>query len=120
MGREISRHAYSARLVVWWDRHIPVGKTFAHVIQEQLHTAKCVVALWSKAAVQSDWVLNEAEEGRQRGILVPALIDESSIPFEFRRIQAARLVDWQEAPNTLEFQKFLEAIRQKHREARKH
>src|SRR5215468_3785597 len=84
----LTQHGWS----VWWDRHIPVGKTFAHVIQEQLHTAKCVVALWSKAAVQSDWVLNEAEEGRQRGILVPALIDESSIPFEFRRIQAARLV----------------------------
>jgi hypothetical protein len=79
---------------VWWDRKIPPGKTFSQVIEEAINDAKCVIVLWSNESVKSDWVQNEAAEGARRRILVPALIDEVQIPFEFRRIQAADLTDW--------------------------
>jgi len=79
---------------VWWDRKIPPGKTFAQVIEEAITAAKCVIVLWSVKSVKSDWVQNEAAEGASRKILVPALIDDVPIPFEFRRIQAADLIDW--------------------------
>ncbi len=36
----------------------------------------------------------EASEGKQRGILIPVLIDDVKIPLAFRRIQAADLKDW--------------------------
>jgi hypothetical protein len=52
------------------------------------------VVLWSKESIKSDWVQNEAAEGAGRNILVPALIDNVKIPFEFRRIHAADLTDW--------------------------
>lgn len=79
---------------VWWDRTIPPGQTFDQVIESALDSAKCVIVLWSKASVHSDWVKVEAAEGARRRILVPALIEEVTIPLEFRRIQAAVLVDW--------------------------
>ena len=80
---------------VWWDRKIPPGKTFSQVIEEAINAAKSVIVLWSNESVKSDWVQNEAAEGARRKILVPALIDDVQIPFEFRRIQAADLTEWE-------------------------
>jgi formylglycine-generating enzyme required for sulfatase activity len=80
---------------VWWDRSILPGKRFEEVIDRALAEARCVIVLWSRASIQSDWVRAEADEARQRGILVPALLDDVKIPLAFRGIQAAKLVDWQ-------------------------
>jgi hypothetical protein len=80
---------------VWWDRKIPPGKTFSKVIEEAINAAKCVIVLWSNESVKSDWVQNEAADGARRRILVPALIDDVQIPFEFRRIQAADLTKYE-------------------------
>lgn len=97
---------------VLWDRQIPPGKTFDQVVEEELNAARCVVVLWSQAAVSSRWVKAEASEGAQREVLVPVLIDDVRIPLEFRRIQAARLVNWQETGPHPEFDKLLRAIKE--------
>ena len=47
---------------VWWDRTIPPGRQFDEVIEEALDSARCVVVLWSKASVASQWVKTEAAE----------------------------------------------------------
>ena len=87
---------------MWWDRSIPPGQDFGEVIEEALHAAKCVVVLWSKESVKSEWVRNEARVGLQRGILIPALIEaEVTMPLEFRLRQAADLIDWKaSSPHT--------------------
>src|SRR5215472_16808377 len=81
---------------VWWDREIPPGKTFAQVIQEELSKAKCVVVVWTRDSIHSEWVETEAAVGKKRGLLVPVLLDdvENDIPIEFLRIQAASLKNW--------------------------
>lgn len=79
---------------VFWDRTIPPGKTFDEFIDAALKVAKCVIVLWSRASVQSNWVKEEAEDGLTRQMLVPALIEEVELPRGFRRIQAADLTDW--------------------------
>jgi len=97
-------------LSVWWDSHIPYGKTFAQVIEEELDAANCVVVLWSNNSVKSEWVQTEASEGRQRGILIPVLIEDVIIPLEFRRIQAAVLIGWDGKSPHAGVNKLVEAV----------
>jgi formylglycine-generating enzyme required for sulfatase activity len=79
---------------VWWDRNILPGDAFDTVIEDALDAAKCVIVLWSRSSVSSKWVKIEASEGKQRGIIIPVLIDDVNIPLAFRRMQAADLRDW--------------------------
>src|SRR5262249_41729444 len=65
---------------------------------------------WSESSVASDWVKTEAAEAARRRILVPALIDDVRVPFEFRRIQAARLVGWTGDQTHEEFARLIQAI----------
>src|SRR5574342_208411 len=69
---------------VWWDREIPLGKSFDEVIEKAIAQAKCVIVLWSAVSVTSDWVRNEASEGKRRGILVPVFIEQVDAPLAFR------------------------------------
>ena len=92
---------------VWWDREIPSGELYDDVIEAAIAAASCVVVLWSEDSVKSRWVRTEAEEGATREVLVPALLDDVSIPLSFRRIQAARLVGWDGTEADAGFQQLL-------------
>jgi hypothetical protein len=76
-----------AGLDVWWDRRIAPGAGFDSEIQDALDRARCVLVIWSKDSVQSDWVITEASEGLERGVLVPIAIDSVRPPLAFRRRQ---------------------------------
>jgi hypothetical protein len=95
---------------VWWDRNIPPGRSYDEVIEEALDAAKCVIVLWSRKSVASDWVKVEAGEGNKRGVLVPALIEEAKVPLEFRRLQTANLIGWEGENKNPEFRQFLSAV----------
>ena len=96
----------AAGLSVWWDRRIGVGQSFDREIEKQLDTCTCVVVVWSRTSVESDWVRNEAQEGLDRGILAPILVDDVKQPLAFRRVQAARYYTGDDQ----ELEKLLEAI----------
>ncbi|MDX1655715.1 MAG: SUMF1/EgtB/PvdO family nonheme iron enzyme, partial [Candidatus Competibacteraceae bacterium] len=95
---------------VWWDRSIPFGKPFDQVIEEQLAAAGCVIVVWSRHSIASDWVREEAHEGRQRKVLVPVLIDPVKPPFGFRRLQGADLGAWESGKSLPVFDKLLRDI----------
>lgn len=95
---------------VWWDKKIPPGEKFDTFIQKKLNQAKCVIVLWSEDSVDSDWVKEEASDGEKRDILIPALIDDILPPFGFRRIQAARLIDWKGELSNAELDLLLESV----------
>ena len=95
---------------VWWDRRIPTGKRFAKVIEEALSDTKAVVVLWTVNSVDSDWVQNEAAEGLRRNILLPVLMENVDIPFEFRRIQAASLINWHSQSSHEGFERFIHDV----------
>jgi TIR domain len=95
---------------VWWDRKIIVGQAFDQVIEHELETAKCVVVLWSKDSIFSEWVKNEAAVAAERGVLVPALIDNIKLPLEFRRKQTADLVGWDGTPSHEGFQALCDGV----------
>jgi len=102
---------------VFWDRTIAPGMVFDEVIGDALRGAGCVVVLWSRASIVSSWVKEEADDGAQRNILVPALIDDVALPLGFRRVQAARLVGWPTRHDPGEFQQFSDAIARRLRDA---
>jgi hypothetical protein len=97
---------------VWWDQNIPPGRSFSQVIEEALNAAKCIIVIWSNKSIDSDWVHNEAAEGARRKILVPVVIEKVQIPFEFRRIQAANLIDWNAESTHTGFNILIDAIAQ--------
>ena len=57
--------------------------------RRELAAARCVIVLWSKDSCVSLWVLEEATDGRERGALIPVLIEAVRPPLGFRSIQAA-------------------------------
>ena len=102
----LTRHGWS----VWWDKDLRHGQDFGESIQEQLNAARCVVVLWSASSLRSAHVLEEAEEGRANGRLVPALIEAVPLPLGFRRLQAADLTDWTGTAEHEEFTQFERSI----------
>ncbi len=97
---------------VWWDRKIPLGKSFDAVIEKALGEAKCVLVLWSAASVakEKEWVRNEASEGKRRNILVPAFIETVDAPLAFRLLNGANLSRWQAGTPHAEFDKLIERV----------
>lgn len=95
---------------VWWDRTILPGKTFDRVIESELNAATCVIVLWSKISVESQWVRAEAGDALNKGRLIPALLEDTEIPLVFRQIQAASLLDWAGDPGHEGFKQLTLAI----------
>lgn len=95
---------------VWWDALIEGGANFSHSIREALDTADVVVVLWSKSAVESDWVRDEAAQGRDRHRLVPLSIDGSAPPLGFRQYQVIDLSHWRGDPAASEMAAILRAV----------
>ena len=76
---------------VWWDALIEGGAQFARSIREALESADVVAVLWSKTSTESDWVCDEAAQGRDRKRLVPLSLDGSLPPLGFRQYQTINL-----------------------------
>ncbi|MES2137189.1 MAG: TIR domain-containing protein [Pseudomonadota bacterium] len=79
---------------VWWDALIEGGTRYAKSIDEALAAADAVLVLWSKASIDSDWVRDEAAQGRDRHRLVPLSLDGSLPPLGFRQYQMIDLSGW--------------------------
>jgi hypothetical protein len=91
----------------FWDRTIPIGKTWRETIAKELADARCVIVLWSTTSIISRWVQEEAEDAERRGILVPVLIESVHPPIGFRSLQAADLVNWNPPEQTQTFRRLL-------------
>jgi len=79
---------------VFWDRRIPAGETWRTYIGTALEEARCMLVAWSQYSIGSEWVAEEADEAKKRGILIPLLLDAIQPPRGFREIQAADLTKW--------------------------
>lgn len=79
---------------VWWDRSLLPGQSFYEVIESELEAAKAVIVLWSGRSVRSDWVRDEAQQAKQRQILIQCLVERVTPPLGFRQTQCADLHEW--------------------------
>jgi hypothetical protein len=95
---------------VWWDRKIPLGRAFDNVIEEAISAARCLIVLWSRISVVSEWVRSEAAEGKRRGILVPVFLETVDAPLAFRLLNGADLSEWQPGKSHPELDRLTERI----------
>src|SRR5678816_562483 len=83
------------KVSVFWDPEIPPGTpTFNTYLADRLAEADRVVVVWTTASVASTWVIEEANEARRRGVLVPVRFDDVEPPLGFRSIQTLDLRGW--------------------------
>jgi len=98
-------------LEVWWDQGLQSGARWRADIEANLAQARAVVCLWSNTSIRSEFVLDEAKDASERGVLCPALIDEVRIPLGFREIQTANLIGWSGARNDPALRHLVESVR---------
>ena len=110
LARAIVAGLEAAGWSVWWDRRIPAGKTWRSVLDKALEDMDCMLVLWSARSIESHWVIEEAEEGRARGKLLPLLIEPVRPPRGFREIQALSFVDWDRSADAACFRTLVEDL----------
>ena len=79
---------------VWWDPALRIGQTYSSAIHTQLATAKAVMPVWTERSVDSEWVQEEAAQGKRRGVLLPVRMDAVEPPLGFTMVQTADLSNW--------------------------
>lgn len=106
-SREDQSHALKAialleeaGLKVWWDGLLEGGENYLPTTEAALENATCVLVLWSKISVDSHWVRDEAQSGRERRCLVPVSIDGAQPPLGFRQFQTIDASGWSGKSNT--------------------
>jgi len=91
--REAAAHVANALaregLQVWWDQDLQAGDHWDQMIEQQLEIAKCVIVIWSRNSLQSNFVKAEAQKGFTRNILVGAMLEQVELPAPFNVVQAA-------------------------------
>jgi hypothetical protein len=90
--------------------HIAVGATLTNMIDEGCNVATCVLVLWSKAAVESQWVNSEAGIGMERGRLLQVTLDGTKPPDVFREYIYGSLENWDGTKDHEEFQRIIKGI----------
>ncbi len=89
----------SAGFEIWWDALIEGGAQFATSIRAALDSADAVIVLWSQSSVGSDWVRDEASQGRDRHRLVPVSLDGTAPPLGFGQYHVIDLTKWRGRPD---------------------
>jgi peptidyl-prolyl cis-trans isomerase C len=97
---------------VFWDHQsIHIGEHWHRKIDEAIRTSRCVVVVWSKHSLESEWVLEEASAGKSRDVLLPVKIDDVSPPFGFAMRQAGNFIGWDGTTRHPAFLELAEDIR---------
>lgn len=82
-------------ITVWWDDGITPRQAWDTEIEQAISAASTVLVLWSPRSVTSEWVRTEAHYGKDRGKLVPVLVEPCTIPIAFTLTQTVNLTGWQ-------------------------
>ncbi len=110
-AEQVAQGLAAAGIDVFWDSEIPPGQTWADYIENKLAQCKALIVLWSEHSTKSQWVREEARLGRDKGVLIPAMIDASQAPFGFGEVQGANLADWNGDAEHPNWRRFVEAVR---------
>lgn len=107
LGQRLREEGWS----VFIDRHIDAGHRWSEEIESQLAAARAVLTLWSSSSLRSRFVLDEAHDAADRGIIFPARIEEVTIPYGFRQFQTPDLIGWDGLGDREEWQRIVAGLR---------
>ena len=79
---------------VLWDLAPSFGQSIQRDLEAEMENAKAIIAVWSNASRNSNWVRDVAEEAFGRGVLLPVLKDIDRPPLGFRQLRCADLRSW--------------------------
>ena len=88
---------------VFWDRKVPGGLSWRQFIGDELQRARCVISAWTTASVESEWVIEEAEAAKRRGVLLPIFLEQVEAPFGFQSLHGPDLSAWNGSLEAHEF-----------------
>lgn len=95
---QLVRDALEAEgLTVFWDQTTPAGVDWDTWIRQNLSAAKCALVFWSANSIASPNVRHEATVARDRGKLIPVMLEALStdmFPMGLYNVQAADLTSW--------------------------
>lgn len=98
--RQLADALEQAGITVWWDTLIEGGAEFAKSVEVALARCDAVVVAWSRVSVESNWVRDEASQGRDLRKLVPVSLDGTMPPLGFRQFLAVDLSNWHGAADS--------------------
>ena len=109
-ARKLIAFLQNEGFTVWWDGMLEAGTVFTRTTERALEQARAVLVLWTATSVQSNWVRDEAQSGRDRGVLVPISLDGSLPPLGFRQFQSVDLSGWRGSPDAPEIRNVRAAV----------
>ena len=109
-ARAIASLLEKAGWTVWMDRYIAGGMEWNPQLNEELQIARCVVVLWTRDSVNSEWVQREAQVARERNVLLPVLLHPVAPPGTLAEVQATYATAWIGDENVYELQPVLDRV----------
>jgi formylglycine-generating enzyme required for sulfatase activity len=110
VARELANALEKQGWTVWWDPKLRAGERFDDVIEVALKNSKCVIVMWSRRSVQSEYVKDEALYALRRKKLVPVAIEDVELPFRFEGLHTPQLTGWGGNETVAEFCRLVEDI----------
>jgi hypothetical protein len=93
---------------VWWDYGLEAGESYRDQIAREMGAARLVIPFWCEESVKSQWVLMEAEMGREK--LLPVRLQRVAPPGAFEAMHAAHLERWDGSLLDPAFDEFLNDV----------
>jgi hypothetical protein len=87
----VAKALKALKLEVWYDTELQSGSRYDEVIEAKLQESKAAIVLWSKNAVESQWVKDEARFAKKRNVLVVVRLDGCDLPLGFGGLHSERL-----------------------------
>jgi len=110
IARQLADALEAEGWTVWWDPKLRAGDYYDDVIETALHDAKCVIVLWSRLSISSEYVKAEATLALEERKLIPVMIESVALPFRFKGIHARAFSGWGGSRDATQFRDLVDDI----------
>jgi len=106
LGRALEESGYHAV----WDRDLGGALPWESQLERKLAKCDCVVVLWSRDSVESEWVRQESLWAAERSVYLAVLIDGTPPPESLAPVHAIDFARWNGDRQAHEFEHLVDGI----------